>query len=284
MDYDKVMALRNEGQEYAYSDREVMLYALAIGMGSDPLDGRELPFVSEFGSEGGGLEVVPTFATVAAYGSGPGGMGVNRAMVVDGGREITFHRPMPAAAKLLADSSVLAVYDKGKEKGAIIRHQTVLMDEAREPYATIVSSRIARGDGGCGGTSEAPPAPHQRPDRAPDLSIDIDTRPDQALLYRLCGDRNPLHASPEAARRAGFERPILHGLCTCGLVCRAILQTYADYDPAAFAHHAVRFSSPVFPGETVTVDLWRDGSRISHEARIKERDAMVVKNGLSILN
>ena len=119
--------------------------------------------------------------------------------------------------------------------------------------------------------------------RAPDRSVDISTRPDQALIYRLCGDRNPLHSDPEFARRAGFPRPILHGMCTFGITCRGVLQTYADYDPSAFRQHAARFSSPVYPGETVTLDLWKDGNLISFEARVKAREAVVIRSGKTVL-
>jgi acyl dehydratase len=122
-----------------------------------------------------------------------------------------------------------------------------------------------------------------RPDRAPDLSVDISTRPDQALLYRLNGDYNPLHADPASASRAGFPKPILHGLCTYGLTCRAVLEAIVDYDSDAILSHQVRFSSPVFPGELVTVDLWRDGQVISFEARVKARNVVVIGNGKTVL-
>jgi acyl dehydratase len=283
INYDELMALKNLDQRYSYGDREVMLYAYGIGMGADPMDEKELAFVNEATVIARPLKVVPTFASVAAWGASPGEMNLNRVMVVDGERDITFHRPLPVAEKLLVDSRVLAVFDKGKDKGAVIRHQTVLKNEKGEELATLVASRFARGDGGFGGPSEGQPEPHQVPSRAPDRSIDISTRPDQALIYRLCGDRNPLHSDPEFARRAGFPRPILHGMCTFGLTCRGILQTYADYDPAAFKQHAARFSSPVYPGETVTLDLWKDGNVISFEARVKAREAVVIRNGKTVL-
>ena len=155
---------------------------------------------------------------------------------------------------------MLAVFDKGKDKGAVIRHQTVLKDEKGEKLATLVASRFARGDGGFGGPSEGQPEPHAVPNRAPDKIVDITTRPDQALVYRLCGDRNPLHSDPGFAKKAGFPKPILHGMCTYGITCRGVLQTYADYDPSAFRQHAARFSSPVYPGETVTMEMWKDGN------------------------
>jgi len=227
--------------------------------------------------------VVPTFASVAAWGAGPGEMNLNRLMVVDGERDITFHKPLAAAAHITADSSVLAVYDKGRDKGAIIRHQTILKDADGGKLATLVASRFARGDGGFGGPSEGQPEPHHVPSRAPDRIVDISTRPDQALIYRLCGDRNPLHSDPEFAKKAGFPRPILHGMCTYGISCRGVLQTYADYDPTAFRQHVARFSSPVYPGETVTIAMWKDGDVISFEAKVKTRDVAVIRNGKTVL-
>jgi len=178
---------------------------------------------------------------------------------------------------------VLAVYDKGKDKGAVIRHQTVLKNEKGEPLATLVASRFARGDGGFGGPSEGQPEPHAMPNRAPDKTVDIVTRPDQALVYRLCGDRNPLHSDPGFAKKAGFPKPILHGMCTYGITCRGVLQTYADYDPAAFKQHAARFSSPVYPGDTVTMEMWKDGRVISFEAKVKARGVTVIKSGRTVL-
>lgn len=281
--YDELMALKSVGQKYAYTDRDVMLYAYGIGMGADPMDEKELAFVNEATYTERPLKVVPTFASVAAWGAGPGEMNLNRLLVVDGERDITFHRPMPAAANITADSSVVEVYDKGKDKGVVIRHQTILRDEAGEALATLLASRFARGDGGFGGPALEQPEPHKMPDRAPDRSVDIATRPDQALIYRLCGDRNPLHSDPEFARKAGFPRPILHGMCTYGLTCRGVLQTYADYDASAFRQHAVRFSSPVYPGETVTMDMWKDGNVISFEARVKARNVTVIKSGRTVL-
>jgi acyl dehydratase len=278
--YPEVMNLKTEGVPYAWSDREVMLYALGIGMGEDPLNEKELLFVNEGYYTKKPLKVVPTFASVCVWGANPGPIDLNRVMVVDAERDISFHKPLPVTGKVTADSTVAGVFDKGKDKGAVVARQTIVKDAASgEKLVTIRASTFARGDGGFGGPTEGQPEPHQVPTRAPDLSVDIATRPNQALIYRLSGDRNPLHSDPEFATRAGFKVPILHGMCTYGLTCRAVLQTYADYDPGAFKRHAVRFSSPVFPGDTVTFDMWKDGNVISFEAKIKARNVTVVKNG-----
>ncbi len=215
--YDEVMALKNVGQRYSWTDREVMLYAVGIGMGADPMDENELSFVNEDYFTPRELKVVPTYASVAAWGASAGPIDVNRVMVVDGERDITFHKPLPVKADITADSSILGVFDKGKDKGAVILRKTVLRDDKGEALATLIASQFARGDGGFGGPSGGQPEPHKIPERAPDMTVDISTRPDQALIYRLCGDRNPLHSDPEFAKRAGFDRPILHGMCTYGL-------------------------------------------------------------------
>lgn len=276
--YPDILKLKNEGQKFSYTQKDTILYALGIGMGADPMDRKELAFVYERE-----LKAVPTLASVVAWGAQPGAMNINFVMVVDGERDITFHKPMPTSGDITADSRVLGVYDKGAGKGAVIQNETVLRDSKGEKLATLVSSIFARGDGGFGGPSEGQPEPHKVPTRAPDQSVDIPTLPNQALLYRLSGDYNPLHSDPDFAAQAGFPRPILHGMCTYGITCRAVLQTYAEYDPARIKRHAARFSSPVFPGETITVDLWKDGNEVSFEARVKSRNVVAVRNGLSVL-
>ncbi|MGY4362817.1 acyl dehydratase [Bradyrhizobium sp. i1.3.1] len=283
IDYPAVLKLKTEAARYSWSDREVMLYALGIGMGADPLNQRELQFVNEAFATPKPLKVVPTFASVCVWGARPGIIDLNRVMLVDGERDITFHKQMPVAATVTADARVRGVYDKGKDKGAIIQNEILVRDGDGDKIVTIVSSTVARGDGGFGGPSEGMPEPHRVPHRVPDRSVDIPIRPDQALIYRLSGDRNPLHSDPEFARRASFSRPILHGMCTYGLTCRAVLQTYADYDPSVFRRHRVRFSAPVFPGEIVTVNLWKDGNSISFEAHVRERQVTVAKNGQTVL-
>ncbi|GGD19593.1 3-alpha,7-alpha,12-alpha-trihydroxy-5-beta-cholest-24-enoyl-CoA hydratase [Pyruvatibacter mobilis] len=276
IDYDHLMSLTSEGERFSYGDRETMLYALGVGMGRDPLAAKELPYVYEKD-----LKTVPTMATVIAWGAGPlRDSGINYLMVVHGEQKLTLHRPLPAAADIIADSRVVGAWDKGADKGAVIVTETdIRLADTDDKLCTLTSTTFARGDGGFGGPTDGAPKPHALPDRAPDQTIEVDTRADQALLYRLSGDRNPLHADPEFATAAGFPAPILHGLCTYGTCCRAILGSVADYDHTAITGFDVRFSSPVFPGETILVDVWKDGPIASFRARLKERDAVVINNG-----
>ena len=279
--YPEILDLIKEEVPFSWSERDVMLYALAIGMGEDPIDAEELAFVNDSFLEPKPLRVVPSFASICVFGAWPGEYGTDPAMMVDGERDIWFHKPLPPAANVLATSRVIGAIDKGAGKGAVILAEHLVKDAATgDQLVTIRQSTFARGDGGFGGPSTGQPLPHAVPTRAPDKSLDLVTRPNQALLYRLTGDRRALHSDPAFARKAGFDRPILHGMCTYGLTCRAVLQTYADYDPSAFRRHSVRFSAPVYPGDTLTVDLWRDNAIISLEARVKERNSTVVKNGL----
>jgi acyl dehydratase len=275
--YPDILNIVSEAKAASWTDRDSMLYALGIGMGQDPMNKDELKFVYE-----SGLKAVPTMATCMAWGGGPnpGAMGINYMLVVHGEQKVELHRPLPTEAEVVTDGRVLGAYDKGPGKGAVIVVETTMKDAASgEKLATLTSSIFARGDGGFGGPAEGAPEPHQVPDRPADISLDFPTTENQALIYRLSGDRNPLHSDPGIARMAGFPRPILHGLCTYGVTCRAVLQAYADFDPAKIKSHAIRFSAPVFPGETITVDLWRDGDVVSFEARVKERGVTVAKNG-----
>jgi len=276
--YPDILNLSNAGQGYSWTAKETILYALGVGMAADPLNEAELAFVYEKD-----LRCVPTQAGVVTWGAMPGDLGVNFMLLVDGERKIVFHKPLQTSGRVTADCRVLGAWDKGPGKGAVIVSETTLSNAAGEDVLTITGSTFARGDGGFGGPSEGQPEPHEVPKRAPDMSVDIPTSPDQALIYRLSGDRNPLHCDPAVAKAAGFPRPILHGMCTYGITCRAVLQTYAEYDPSRFKSHQARFSSPVFPGETITVDLWKDGEVVSFEARIKDRGVTVIKNGKTVL-
>ena len=276
INYDHLMSLKTTGQEFEYGDTETMLYALGVGFGRDPMDKAELPFVYEKD-----LQTVPSMATVISWGAGPmRDSGINYLMVVHGEQKLALHKPLPVAAKISADTRVVGAWDKGEGKGAIIVTETVITDrESKDKLCTLTSTTFARGDGGFGGPREGAPEPHKLPERAPDMTVEADTRPDQAFIYALSGDRNPLHRDPDVAKAAGFEKPILHGLCTYGTCCRAIITHVCDYDASKITGFDVRFSSPVYPGETIVVDIWKDGSEISFRARVKERDVTVINNG-----
>ncbi len=190
--YPEILDLAATGQRFTWTERETMLYALGVGLGADPMDKRELAFVYE-----NNLRALPTQTTVTAWGSGPPiGSMINFLLVVHGEQSVTMHRPMPTDGAVTADSRVIGAYDKGPGKGAVIYNETTLTLENGDKLATLVGSTFARGDGGFGGPSEGAPEPHRTPDRAPDRTVEIVTRPDQALIYRLSGDRNPLHSDP----------------------------------------------------------------------------------------
>ncbi|MDR7103686.1 MaoC/PaaZ C-terminal domain-containing protein [Croceicoccus sp. BE223] len=280
--YPAILELRETGKEYTYTDRETMLYALGVGMGNDPMNTDELPFVYEQD-----LRALPTLATVVAWGAGvpTDKLGVNYKLVLHGEEKTILHRPMPVAATIVADSGVVEVFDKGEGKGAIIVRQTVLRDKADgEPIATLERTIVARGDGGSGGSIAPTPKPHPTPEREPDKIVDYRTAGNQAAIYRLSGDRNPLHIDPERGKAAGFDGPILHGLCSYGFTCRAVVEAFCDFDPGIVASHQARFSSPVFPGDTLRIKLWKeDDKTISFEAQVPERGKTVIRNGLTVL-
>jgi acyl dehydratase len=277
LNYEKLMGLKRDGERFGYSDRETMLYAVGIGMGGDPLDRDELPYVYEQPA----LKTVPSMATVLTRIPLLKDCGFDYTKVVHGEQRLTLHRPLLPEGELIASARVTEAYDKGAGKGAVIYTETVARSAADgQPMYTLLSVTFARGDGGFGGPSGAGPAPHALPDRKPDATVTLATRKDQALLYRLNGDRNPLHADPELAKRVGFPVPILHGLCTYGVACRAVLQEVVAYDHTRITGFDVRFSAPVYPGESIATDLWVEGRTVSFRCRIPARaDVVAISNG-----
>ncbi len=274
--YDEFKALKMPDAEQVITDREVMHYALSVGMGEDPMDRDEQPYVFEKN-----LKTIPTITTAIAWEDGwIFKSGINATMVVHGEQWLTMHRPFPAAAHVLATNRVLDIFDKGADKGAVILVEREMSDKnSGEKIATLIMSIMARGDGGFGGPKGSGPAPHQVPDTEPDAVFDYKTSVRQALYYRLNGDRNPLHADPDFAAAGGFDRPILHGLCSYGIACRAVLKTFCDHDHTKLTGFDVRFSAPVIPGETLRTEMWRDGDVVSYRMRAVERDVVVLKNG-----
>lgn len=275
LNYDHLMSLKRDGDRFSYTDRETMLYAIGVGFGRDPYDPNELAYTFEKTT----LKTVPSMATVLTRTALLKDCGYDYTKVVHGEQRLTLHKPLPPEGELIADSRVTEAYDKGEGKGAVIYTEIAVRDaKDNSPMFTLGSTTFARGDGGFGGPSGTGPAPHELPKRDPDHSCPLEIRKDQALLYRLNGDRNPLHADPDLAKRVGFPVPILHGLCTYGTACKAILQTVCKYDHSRITSQDVRFSSPVYPGETIVTDIWVDGDVVSFRCRIPERNNLVVIN------
>ena len=274
--YEKVMALTVPTVEVTYGPKDCMLYALGVGLGQDPMNEDELAFVYEKQ-----LKVLPTMATVLGYGvSWAREAGIDQLRVVNGEQGFTLHEPLMPEATVVGHSRIIEVIDKGAGKGALILSERKVSDKASgELIATITQTAFCRGDGGFGGPPRQAPAPHPIPERAPDMFCDLPTRPEMALIYRLSGDYNPLHAEPAFAEAAGFERPILHGLGTFGVSGHAVLKTLCGYDPNRLAAFAGRFSAPVFPGETIRTEMWLDGAVVSFRARVLERDVIAINNG-----
>jgi acyl dehydratase len=282
LDYDRLMSLPPREERGSYGSRDVILYALGVGVGADcPTSPSSLRYTYE-----AALQVLPTMAVIIGY---PGfwlmepQYGVDWRRVLHGEQTVELHQPLPVAAEVVSRLKIDAIYDKGPAKGAIL-HATREIFEARggAKLATLKSTSFLRGDGGFGGKAEGAPKPHPIPDtRAPDLTVDVGTRTDQALLYRLSGDLNPLHIDPAVARGAGFERPILHGLCTYGIVGRVLLARLCSDEAGAFRKFAVRFSNPVFPGETIRMEIWQEARGLAAvRARVVERDVRVLDNGV----
>lgn len=275
IDYESVMRLEAKGTPFAYRDREVMLYALGIGFGRDPLNEAELPFVYE-----NGLRTIPTLSTVVSWGSAViGKTGINYLYVLHGEQRLTVHKPMPIEAEITADERIAGAWDKGDKGAIIVIEKTLRLKGSGERLCTLAATTVARGDGNFGGPREGAPEPHPLPTRAPDIVHDCDTRPDQAFLYALSGDRNPLHRDPRVAKMAGFPRPILHGLCTYGTACRAVISTVCKYDADRIRTFDARFSAPVFPGETIVTEMWVDAEVVSFRSKVRERDLVVINNG-----
>ncbi len=281
--YEKLLALKIPDVEQSYGPKDCMLYALGVGLGLDPVDENQLAFVYEKN-----LKVLPTMAAVIGY---PGfwakelDTGIDWVRVVAGEHSLELHRPLKPSGTVLGRTRVLEIVDKGVGKGAIVYSQRTIDDKASgERIATIVQTTFCRGDGGFGGPLRETRAAHAIPERAPDLVCDLPTRPETALIYRLSADPNPLHADPAVAKAAGFPRPILHGLATFGVSAHAIIRSLCGYDPARLTAIAGRFSAPVFPGETIRTEMWRDGKVVSFRARVVERDVIALNNGRAEVN
>lgn len=283
IDFDKTRAWQSGDVRHSYTHKDTILYALGIGIGADPLDPAQLRFTYEKD-----LVTLPTMAAVLAS---PGfwmrersELGIDFTKLVHGEQSVQLHAPLPPAATLLGKSRVTRIVDKGEGKGAVMHVEKTLTDEASgQLLATTEQVLFLRGDGGFsrhgGGDEAAPPLP-ATPETAPDLVLDLPTRPDAALLYRLSGDINPLHADPAFAAKAGFARPILHGLATFGVACHGLVKSFCDDDPTRLKAIRARLSAPVYPGETLRLEAWRlDGGALAFRGRLVERDVTVLTHG-----
>jgi acyl dehydratase len=269
----------------SYGPDDVILYHLGIGAGFRATDPGELEYTFEKN-----LKVLPSFTVAASSGmtararqkDGDArggfldvpGLSYNRAMLLHGEQEIVLHRPLPTSAELATRGRVAEIWDKGKAALVVVEYAT---RDADGPLFTNRMSLFLRGEGGFGG----PPGPkpgNERPDRAPDGTVDSPTLPQQALLYRLNGDKNPLHADPEFAKRGGFDRPILHGLCSFGIVCKAIVDAALGGDPTRVARYSARFAGVAFPGETLRTSWWRENGALILDVQSAERSAPVISN------
>ncbi len=278
LDYNTIKHWKFEDVPHRYSEKDTILYALGIGLGQDPLDEQQLRYVYEKD-----LKTFPTMSVVLGFPGfwmGNPAAGIDWVKLVHGEQRMTLHAPLPASGLVTGKTRVTHVIDKGADKGALVISERTLHDESGACLATLQQTTFCRGDGGFGAGDTSPPPLPATPQRTPDRQCVLSISPRAALLYRLCADPNPLHADPEIARRAGYRQPILHGLCTYGVAAHAIVKTWGDYDASRLRTLNARFSSPVYPGESLRIDMWREGDGdIQFTATAIERNVMVMSHG-----
>lgn len=283
IDYSSLMGRALPERTHRYTWRDSVLYALGLGLGSNPTEADELQFVYEKG-----LKTLPTMPVILGH---PGfwisepDTGIDYRKVVHGEQSLVIHAPLPVEGSFIARNMVDEIIDKGEGCGAILRVRRDLFDEATGVLqSTQVMSMFCRGDGGFGGPAAGKSQPEAAiPETAPDVSITRSIPVQAALIYRLSADLNPLHADPAVAEAAGFPRPILHGLATFGVAGFAILAGTAGSDPAALREIGCRFSAPVFPGETIRTDMWIDDATVAFRCTAIERDKVVLDRGRAVI-
>lgn len=283
LDYQRIKNWVFNDIHHSYTEKDVILYALGIGLGYDPLDTQQLDYVYEKN-----LKVFPSMGSVLGY---PGfwmqdpKAGITWVKLVHGEQRMQFHKPFPASGQITGKCRVTHVIDKGADKGALVIVRRTLHDNRDGTLlATVDQTTFCRADGGfdAAGGDTPPEALPKVPERAPDHTCTLPTLAQAALLYRLNGDPNPLHIDPLVARQAGYDKPILHGLCTYGVAAHAVVKTLCNYDSARLARFDGRFSAPVFPGETLQVHLWQETDlQIQFQAKVLERDVVVINNGVA---
>lgn len=276
IDPSKALGAPIEGGSFRWDRDRVILYHLGVGAGDPPTDANELAYTYERN-----LKVLPSFGVIPAFGSLGGigrvpGLQFNPALLLHGEQDLEIRKPIPVEGEVETSGKVAGLYDKGKAALVVLETETRLKGES-EPLFVNRFSLFLRGEGGFGGES-GPAAGNEPPGRAPDGTVESKTLPQQALLYRLSGDKNPLHADPEFAKMGGFDRPILHGLCSFGVVCKAVVDHALGGDTGKVARYQARFAGVVFPGETIVTSFWREGNTIFVAAKTKERDTPVITN------
>jgi acyl dehydratase len=271
-----------------YTDKDCMLYALSLGIGGDPDDLQELSYIYEKN-----LVALPSMSTVLANpGMWPADpeFEINYGQLLHGEQRARFHGPLPPGGEIRGEFRISCVIDKGAEKGALVYFDKRLFDtRSGDQLCTVSSTLFLRADGGAGGFGHPPPPLPSMPDvppggppgDRPDFTEDVVISPRAALIYRLNGDRNPLHIDPEAARQAGFEIPILHGLCAYGICGYSVLSKALGHEVERMASLDVRFSAPVYPGETLRIEGWDTGQGISFQAHVRDRNLRVISNGFA---
>ena len=279
---DVALGAELEPVEFSWTSSDVQLYQLALGAGHDPMDANELRYLTD-----GSPQVLPTFSSVAAsfHMTEPPkvsfpGIEIELSRVLHASEAVTVPAPLPPSGSARATTRITDIWDKGK--AAVIWNETTVTDPNGAVLWRTKRSIFARGEGGFGG-DRGPSSTAAAPDRAPDYEIDIPVLPQQALLYRLCGDRNPLHSDPGFAAAAGFPRPILHGLCTYGMTCKALVDTVLDADTTRVASYGARFAGVVFPGETLRASIWKDGDRYTGAVTVPARDNAAVLSDVELV-
>jgi acyl dehydratase len=282
IDLDVALGAEFGAVEFDWTATNVQLYNLALGAGADPMNSRELSYVTDQKPQ-----VLPTFGCVAASFhqvepptvSWPG-VEIDLSKVLHASERVSVPAPLPASGSARAISRIVDVWDKGK--AAVVVLETSVTGDDGTLLWTQQRSIFARGEGGFGG-SRGPSTSDSTPERAPDVQVAMPVLPQQALLYRLCGDRNPLHSDPEFAAAAGFSRPILHGLCSYGMTCKAVVDAALDSDVSAVKSFGARFAGVAYPGETLKAGVWKEDGRLLARVIAPERDDAVVLSGVELV-
>jgi len=277
IDVAKAKGATTPESQGSWGPDDVILYHLGIGAGLEkPTDPKELEYTYEQK-----LKALPSFGVIPVFDSFLAGMGglpgvsINVALVLHGEQDIEIHKPIPTKAEVVSQGRVADIFDKGKAALMILEVET--REKGGDKLFTNRFSIFARGEGGFGG-DPGPKATNQAPERKPDHVVESRTTPNQALLYRLCGDKNPLHADPDFAKLGGFDTPILHGLCSYGIVCKAVVDGMLDGDVGRVARYQARFSGVFYPGETMVTSMWKENGKILIASKSKERDAAIIAN------